>query len=60
MKNFPVLMYHAWVFRSLNFDVELNYTENGEELIEYFYLYVFNYRLIKKKSKIFFRHFLLF
>jgi hypothetical protein len=53
-------MYHAWVFRSLNFDVELNYTENGEELIEYFYLYVFNYRLIKKKSKIFFRHFLLF
>jgi hypothetical protein len=27
MKNFQTLTYHAWVFRSLNFDIRLNYVQ---------------------------------
>jgi hypothetical protein len=29
---------YAWVFRSLNFDVGLNYVEKTAELIEYLYI----------------------
>jgi hypothetical protein len=27
MKNFPTVMYQAWVFRNLNFDTGLNYVQ---------------------------------
>jgi hypothetical protein len=49
MKKFPTLMYHARVFRSLNFDVGFELcAENGGELIEYFYIQLLSFDLKKK------------
>jgi hypothetical protein len=49
MKNFPTVMYQAWVFRSLNFDTGLNYVQ------ETAHSFIINYHLIfsKKKENIF-------
>jgi hypothetical protein len=33
MKNLLTLMFHACVFRSLNFDVELNYVDNSTRIL---------------------------